>query len=421
MIMPPSILRFLLLIGLGFFLGFAFEEFYAQANQKRPGGIRTFPLLAVTGALLYRLDAQHLIPMSIGLLALGGWLTCYYWQHMRETDSEGYANVGLMVPVCNVIAYLLGPVSLAEPPWVAVGATVATVLLLTAREELHGFVRHVDRSEIVNAGRFLLLTGFILPLLPDKPVTDLTAVTPTGVWLAVIAVCSISYASYLLQRYVFRKGGGLLAAVLGGFYSSTATVVVLASRARTQHLGVQQLQTGTILATAMMYLRILVIIFIFNQPLALALFPSLLALSGAGLVMAGTWHWAGRRMSRGDIAISVPANPLELGTAVIFAGALIIISIISTWAMRHYGATGIYVLAALVGVSDINPFVITIAQHGAGGSAGGVAAAAVLVATASNNIFQAAYATAYSGGRLGVFPAVALALLGLGGIGLALL
>ena len=137
-----------------------------------------------------------------------------------------------MVPLCNVIAYLLGPVALAEPAWVAIGATVAAVLLLTARDGLHGFARRIELGEIVNAGRFLLLTGFVLPLLPDTPVTGLTSITPHQVWLAVVAVCTVSYASYLLQRYVAPSSAGLLTAVLGGFYSSTATTVVLARRAR---------------------------------------------------------------------------------------------------------------------------------------------------------------------------------------------
>ena len=174
----PSIVGLLLLLGLGFFFGLAFEEFHARSNQKRPGGVRSFPLLALIGALLYRLDPAHLVPLSAGLLALSAWLTCYYWRHLGEADAEGLPNVGLMVPICNVLAYLLGPVALAEPPWVAVGATVAAVLLLTARRELHGFARRIELTEIVNAGRFLLLTGFVLPLLPDTPVTDLTPITP---------------------------------------------------------------------------------------------------------------------------------------------------------------------------------------------------------------------------------------------------
>jgi uncharacterized membrane protein (DUF4010 family) len=190
--------------------------------------------LALGGGLLYLLDTTHLLPLSVGLLILGAWLTCYYWRHVEEIDPEGRPNVGLMVPICNVLAYLLGPIALAEPPWMAIGVTVAAVLLLTAREKLHGFARRIETGEIVTAGKFLILTGLVLPFLPNEPVTGLTEVTPHQVWLAVLAVCSVSYASYLLQRYVAPPGGGLWVAVLGGLYSSTATTVILARRARTE-------------------------------------------------------------------------------------------------------------------------------------------------------------------------------------------
>src|SRR6202049_3329766 len=162
---------FLLLLGLGFFFGLAFEEFHAQAGQARPGGARSFPLLALAGGRLYRLDTQHLLPLSVGLLVLGAWLTCYYWPHVEEVDPEGRPNVGLMVPICNVLAYLLGPVALAEPPWMAIGVTVVAVLLLTAREKWHRFPRGLAVDEIVTAGKFLILTGLVLPSLPNEPIT----------------------------------------------------------------------------------------------------------------------------------------------------------------------------------------------------------------------------------------------------------
>ena len=97
---------FLLLLGLGLFFGLAFEEFHMQSGQVRPGGIRTFPLLALSGALLYRLDTERVLPLTGGLLVLGTWLTFYYRRHVEETDAEGRPNVGLMVPICNVLAFL---------------------------------------------------------------------------------------------------------------------------------------------------------------------------------------------------------------------------------------------------------------------------------------------------------------------------
>ena len=401
----PSILSLLLVLGLGFFFGVAFEEFYARLNQKRPGGVRTFPLLALTGALLYRLDPAHLLPLSVGLLALSAWLTCYYWRHLDETDAEGFPNVGIMVPICNVIAYLLGPVALAEPAWVAIGATVAAVLLLTARQELHGFARQIELAEIVNAGRFLLITGLVLPLLPDKPVTDLTPITPHQVWLAMVAISTVSYASYLLQRYVAPPGAGLLVALLGGLYSSTATTLVLARQARNEASAVRQFEAGIVLATAVMYLRLLIIIFVFNQALALTLAPSLLVLSALGLAMALGWYWIGGSHPADAGATVAPTNPLELVTAATFAVLFVVISIASAWATQRFGSVGVYALAAIVGVSDIDPFVLNLAQGDAAQITIGVGVGAILVAASSNNLIKAVYAIVYSGARARVAPA----------------
>ena len=197
----PSFESLGLLLGLSFFLGLAFEDFFAQAGTKRPGGIRTFPLLALAGGMLYLFDPVHLIPYTGGLLVLGAWLAVFYREHIRERDEQGEPNVGLVVLLLNVHAYLLGAITLALPNWIAVGTTVAAVLLLTGRERLHELARRVEMKEIITAGQFLILTGLILPLLPTEPVTTLTSITPRQAWLALVVVCTLSYASYLAQRY----------------------------------------------------------------------------------------------------------------------------------------------------------------------------------------------------------------------------
>jgi uncharacterized membrane protein (DUF4010 family) len=410
---------FLLMLGLGFFFGLAFEEFHAQAGQARPGGVRSFPLLALAGGLLYQLDTQHLLPLSVGLLVLGAWLTCYYWRHVEEIDPEGRPNVGLMVPVCNLLAYLLGPIALAEPPWMSIGVAVAAVLLLTARDKLHSFARGLELGEIVTAGKFLLLTGLVLPFLPNEPVTRLTEITPHQVWLAVLAVTTVSYASYLLQRYVAPQGAGLWVAVLGGLYSSTATTVILAKRARAEPATLRQAQTGIILATSVMYVRLLIIVAMFDLPLARALAPPLLMLALVGLTLAGLWYWTRAAPSAPQAAANSPANPLELSAAFIFAALFVVISLASTWARAEFGQSGLFWLAAIVGFSDIDPFVLSVAAGGAAPLSAAAGAAAILIAAASNNVLKAAYAGAFAGMRAAAPPAAGLALLALGGLGTA--
>ena len=230
----PLLINLALLLGLSLFFGLAFEEFEPYQGRTQPGGVRTFPLLALAGAMLYLLDATHLIPISVGMLVLGAWLYAYYRSAVAERDAEGVPNVGLTVPVCNLLAYLLGPIALTQPHWVAVGLTVTAVLLLTGRERLHTMARELELPEVVTAGKFLILTGIILPLLPNEPITPLTKVTPYQAWLALVAVCTLSYGSYLLQRYWASNRSAFVTAILGGLYSSTATTVVLARRASTR-------------------------------------------------------------------------------------------------------------------------------------------------------------------------------------------
>jgi uncharacterized membrane protein (DUF4010 family) len=427
MITTPSPAHVALLLGLSFFLGLAFEEYFAHTDERRPGGIRTFPMLALVGGVLYLFDPERFVPFTGGLLVLGAWLLIFYLAHVnahKEQDDEPQKdelNVGLVVPLLNVLAYLLGAAALALDPWVAVTMTVAAVLLLTGREQLHGLARRIEIKEIVTAGEFLILTGVVLPLLPDHPVTTLTAITPRQVWLALVVVCSFSYASYLAQRY-WAAAGGLWMAALGGLYSSTATTVVLARQAKADPALKRHAQAGITLATAIMYLRLLAVVTIFNITLARALALPLCGLSLLGFVICALQYWHGKP-ANDEPPTSMPAaqsgNPLELGAAAIFAALFVAVSIVSAVAKSQFGISGIYGLAAIVGVTDIDPFVLNLAQGGISGVQTADLAVAILIAASSNNVLKALYAASFAGGRATAASAVALVALAVAGLAAA--
>jgi len=419
MVTEPTPTGVALLLGLSFFLGLAFEDFFAHGEQRRPGGIRTFPMHALAGGVLYLLDPVHFLPFTAGLLILGAWLVVYYRAHVSEHDERGEPNVGLVVPILNVHAYLLGAVALALPPWVAVTMTVAAVLLLTGRERLHALARRLEMTEIVTAGQFLILTGIVLPLLPNHPVTTLTAITPRQVWLALVVVCSFSYASYLAQRYWAAAAGGLWMAALGGLYSSTATTVVLARQAQADSAVRHHAQAGITLATAIMYLRILAVVAIFDMALARLLALPLAGLSLAGLAICAL-QYRFATPAKDPIRLAASGNPLELGPAAIFAALFVLTSLVSGFAKAQFGVSGIYALAAIIGVTDIDPFVLNLAQGGVAGVQDAALAAAILIAASSNNVLKAIYAAGFAGGRATAGSAVALILLAAAGVAVAL-
>jgi uncharacterized membrane protein (DUF4010 family) len=418
----PSPASVALLLGLSFFLGLAFEDFFAQSPRRRPGGIRTFPMLALAGGVLYLLDPSQFIPFTGGLLVLGAWLIVYYRAYIGSVDEQGEPNVGIVVPVLNIHAYLLGAVALALPPWVAVTMTVVAVLLLTGREQLHDLARRVEIKEIVTAGQFLVLTGIVLPLLPNQPVTTLTPITPRQVWLALVVVCTFSYVSYLAQRYWAAAAGGLWMAALGGLYSSTATTVVLARHAKAQPASRRQAQAGITLATAIMYLRILALVAIFNLGLAHALLLPMCALSVAGFIFCAVQYWwraGAEKQSAQAMQVAASGNPLELGAAAIFALLFVAVSLATVLVKSQLGISGLYALAAIVGISDVDPFVLNLAQGGVAGVENAALADAILIAASSNNILKAAYAAGFAGGKATAASAAVLVALALAGFAAA--
>jgi uncharacterized membrane protein (DUF4010 family) len=416
----PSPENFALLLGLSFFFGLAFEEYFGPVSNKVPGGVRTFPLLALTGAMLYLLDPAHAIAFSAGLLGLGAWLFAYYRSCLAETTSPDSTKAGLVAPISNVLAYLLGPVVLAEAHWLAVGITVSAVLFLHARDPLHELARKIPAHEITSLGKFLVLIGVILPILPDHPLTSFTTITPYQVWLAVVVVSTLSYGSYLAQRLLSPERGVLLTAVLGGLYSSTATTVALARRMRDDPEARGEFQAGVILASACMFLRLLILFAVFNLSLARGLVASLLMLFFVGLGVAGLWFWyAPPATSRPHAALSL--NPLELGAALLFATMFVVLSLASSWIKRGFGQTGLYWLASIVGLTDIDPFVLSLAQGGVEDLPLHAIMVAVLIAASSNNLLKACYAVAFAGWQASLPIVGALGLLAALGFGFAVL
>jgi len=402
--------RLTLAVGLAVFMGLTFEDVYKRGERSNPGGVRTFPMLAMCGATLYLVEPAHALAFIAGLFGIAAWLYGFIRTAPRDHEAPSF-----MIPTSNLLAYVLGPIALIEPPWVAVALTVTGVLLLGARERLHRLVHVIPPDELSTAAKFLILTAIILPLVPNVQVTSLTPLTPYQVWLAVVAICTLSYLSYLIQRYGHIRDNALIAAVLGGAYSSTATTVVLAKRLRAARTPRADICAGIVAATSVMYLRIGIVVAIFNRAIALMLAPALLALCviGAALTLY-EWRRDTRHAHDGNLA-TVPKNPLQIPTALLFAALIFVISVLTTWMRTTFGEAGLFALAAVVGLTDIDPFVLNIAQGGVAGVPVADLCAAILIASSSNDVFKAGSAVFFgrSAARRPAIMLLALALLGI--------
>jgi uncharacterized membrane protein (DUF4010 family) len=402
--------RLALAIAMAVLIGVAFEGIYKREQHDNPGGIRTFPLLTTLGAVLFLLDPRTLLAFTVGFIAVAAWL----YAHIRLTPSAT-ERPSLMIPATNALAFALAPMALTQPPWLVVAAAVTAVVLLESRDVLHRLVQRLARDEVFTLVKFLLLIGVVLPLAPNHAIVSWTPITPFQIWLALVAVSTLSYASYLLQRYLPISSSVLLPAILGGMYSSTVTTVALARQQR-QCGTTRDFSGGIVVATAIMYARIAVVIALFNRPLALTLLPALLALCLLGCAVAA---WDFRRNTASASAVPTPlpaANPLQLGTALSFAAMFVVIAAVSNWIRTDFGQRGIFALAAITGTTDIDPFVLSLAQGSVAGMSVQALAGAILIAAASNNALKAVYALTFGGVHTCRRVAVQLIALGLVGL-----
>jgi uncharacterized membrane protein (DUF4010 family) len=176
-----------------------------------------------------------------------------------------------------------------------------------------------------------------------------------------------------------------------------------------------ELQAGIVAATAMMYLRVLVVSSLFNFALGRVLALPLLALAAA----SGSIAWQRARFASASANPTSFSNPLQLSTALVFAFLFVATSMLATYVERHLGRGGIFALAGVVGVSDIDPFVLSLAQGVAGVSVT-TAASAILIAASSNNLLKAVYTMAFARRREAAVPAAILGSLAALGVVIAL-
>lgn len=360
--------RLVIALGLGFLAGLERESTGASSRHGVHAGIRTYSIIALFGfgcAWIAGNGATLVLPA--GLLAITALTVITNLAKQRE------GHRGFTSEVAAHLTYVMGALCLATDIWLPMALGILSVILLSEKTQLEGMVDRLQRHEFVAIVRFLVVTLLVLPVLPDREYTRFD-INPAKVWKIVVVISSIGFVGYVLVKKFGDRAGLVISGLLGGIVSSTAVSVAMGRQAGRHPASSAVALQASLAASTIMYLRVLVLIGIIGPRFLPALWWKLILM---GLVGLGLTLWRGPgRAARADARVpedrgretDAPrglVNPYEVKPALVFAVLFVGLTVVTRLVREAFGGTGLLVMAALVGVTDVDPFLMSVV----GGSA----------------------------------------------------
>lgn len=395
-------------LGVGLLIGLQREQSAHQEGHREGdylGGIRTYPMYALAGALTTLL-ALHLTLWLLPavLLVLSAPLILAYAQDVKQGKDRGLTSGAAFV-----LTYLLGALALAEPVASPASARlllvaaigVAIAALLSLKKPLHGLALLVTSEDLYATLKFLVLAVIVLPLLPDKTVGPLDVINPFGVGVMIVLMAGVGFAGYVAIRTLGAQRGLGLTGLVGGLVSSTAVTLSVSGRARQEPSLRDACALAATLASTVMAARVALIIAAVNRALLRAVVIPLSGVIAGGLLAALVLHLRARKESPGGPSGVQFRNPFELGTALKFGALFVAVLFFSKGAALYFGHRGVYVAALLGGLTDVDAVTLSMSRLAGSGLDARAAAGAVLLAAASNTCVKAGFALALGGWHFG--------------------
>jgi len=399
------------------------RERHAYADREPSfGGARTFPLIALLGAVLAYL-ARSLGPslLVVGLAVLTAMLGLGRWASRREGES---APRGLTTELSALLVFAVGAlpfvdvVGVSFPQRLLLGGALGTVVvsLLALRRPIHEFAEQISYEDMLATVRFALVAVVALPLLPDRAVGPFDVLNPFRIGLVVVLIAGISFVGYVAVRLWGARRGIGLTALAGGLVSSTAVTLTFSAKARENGSYASACALAICMAATIMFLRVVVEVAVIGPGLLAPVAGPLAAMLVAG-VLGCLLLWRRTRRPMGAEEPKGLQNPFRLRQALRLGLVYALVRFVAALAWERYGDSGLLLSAALSGLADVDAITISVARMHGQGLASDIAATAVTIAAATNTIVKVTLALVLGGRRVGV--PVALVLLPSAAIGVA--
>jgi uncharacterized membrane protein (DUF4010 family) len=384
MISDTILSHFILTILDSFLIGLEVKAYKLEFNPNNDeffGSEKTYTFIGVLGFVLYKIEPINFSVYITGFVGISVLFTLFYNKLLKEKRHS------IVLYLVLLIVYSFGPISNLFPFWFISLIFVVTIFLLNVKNKLSSFNLNINIYEFETLGKMVLLSVVVLPLLPQDKLIPYLDISLYKIWLTVVVISAISYAGYIVQKYLFPSKGIFLTGLIGGMYSSTATTVVLSKKAQTSEKN-HIITASIIAATTVMYVRIFVISAIFNLQVAKTILLPFLFFAIITSLITYIYY---KKASNTTINFEMnDSNPLELGTAFIFAILFVITMMITNYVIDSYGTSGLKFLSMIVGFTDIDPFILSLLT-GKYTIDPSQIASTITIAAGSNNILKSIY------------------------------
>ena len=386
--LPPAVPALATALAVGLLIGLERERRKRDDEHATdPAGIRTFALIALSGAIASLLGPVA-IALAGGFVVLGALAS--YWR-------GGPGNLGLTTEVAMVATFLLGLLAKDDAP-LAAGLAVGIAVILAAKSRLHQFANATLSSQEVRDGLLLAAAALIvLPLLPD------TAPDPWGVlnlkrlWTLVVLVMAINAAGYVALRTFGSRVGLAIAGFTGGFVSSTATIASFGSRARQSPALRAECVAGAMMSNIATVIQLAIVVGALSMPLLRALAAPLAVTGGVALLAAFLSSFRSFR-SKPHEEENLPGRAFEPKHALVFAAIVGAVMLLAAWLQSRFGDVGLTAAAAASGFADAHAAAASAAQVFAGGGVALRAAEFAVLAGFTTNCVSKLVVAATTGG-----------------------
>jgi len=387
-------------LAVGLLVGLEREQTKPDRGHGQLGGVRTYPLFALIGAVSTLLAPASTWMPLVALLGVFALVAISY-----AADIKRDADHGMTTEVSVIGVFLLGALAtshgIIEPVQarliLVAGLGVVVSLLLRSKGQLHGFAARISRDDYFATIKFLIVAVIVLPLLPDRDFGPLGALNARMLGLLVVTISGLSFIGYVAMKLLGAHRGLLLGAALGGLVSSTAVTLSFANRTKTEPRLAPVAAGAIAIAWTIMLVRVAVLVGIVDPELLRTLAIPLGAMIGAALLgLLLTF-----RRADGDGADLDLKNPFELGSAIKVTLVFGVVLLAMKAAQVYAGNQGLYLASALGGTTDVDAVTLSSARLAKNGLDAVTATTAIIIAIAVNTIVKSGLALGVGGNALG--------------------